>query len=102
MAPDDLEQACAQMHARYRAFARIQYWSVVEWYRLLREDGTHGPQIPLAEPLVVWPVAEGYELRDARGAVAYAWPCREVSEFEDTLFSANALPAPWGAVVASA
>ena len=61
----------AAMHARCLAWARLDHWSPVAWYRALNPDGTVQDRTPCHPPLCVVPRSDGtYHLIDR-------WAARE-------------------------
>lgn len=94
--PGVMEKECDDMHRGFIGRARMDHWSVVEWYRPLGAGGEVGAEVRLGRPLLVVPAAGGgYELLEEGGGVALALGAREVAEFEDTLFCERVLAPGW-------
>ena len=101
--PGDMEKECDEMHRGFVGRARIDHWSVVEWYRPLGAGGAVGAEERLGRPLLVAPAAGGgYDLLEEGGALALALGAREVAEFEDTLFCERMMAPGWKAAVREA
>ena len=98
-----IPELCAEMHARHTAFAKIDHWSLVSWYRGLSPDGTLRNPVNLPTPLCVVPRAEGggYLLVNDQGEVAHVLRSQDVAEFEDTLYCLRTLSRAWQSSIAT-
>ena len=97
----DTPTLVADMHQRYTAMARMDHWSVVEWYRPLTTEGLVTDRRQFDRPLLVVPAAGGgeYRLLDKDGQVERVLVAAEVAEFEDTLFCDRVLEERWTAAL---
>ena len=86
----------AAMHARCLAWARLDHWSPVAWYRALNPDGTVQDRTPCHPPLCVVPRSDGtYHLIDRLGCTQKILAQDQVAEFEDVLFCRSVLSPEW-------
>ena len=81
------------LYAHYISFAKIDHWSIIEWYRT-RTQTVH------LDPVVVVPTPEGYRLVDKEGYIVHTLDINQVLEFEDTMYAESVLDEGWQEVVA--
>ena len=83
------------LFAHYISFAKIDHWSIIEWYRT-RTQTMH------LDPVVVVPTPEGYHLVNKEGCIVHTLDIDQVLEFEDTMYAESVLDEGWQEVVARA